>query len=51
MPHLYRQERERPTPVLRRLSRTQAEIWRLIDQRPSQPLVNKRGKAVIPAQD
>jgi len=26
-------------------------VWKLNDQCPFQPLVNKRGKAVIPAQD
>jgi len=26
-------------------------LWRLIGQCPFQPFVNKRGKAVIPAQD
>jgi len=30
IPHLYKQERERPTPVWRRLSRTQALLGRVI---------------------
>ena len=30
IPHLYRQERKRPTPVWRRLSRTQALLGRVI---------------------
>jgi len=29
-PHLYKQERKRPTPVLRQLSRTQALLGRVI---------------------
>jgi len=30
LPHLYKQERKRPTPVWRRLSRTQAFLGRVI---------------------
>jgi len=30
IPHLYKQERKRPTPVRRRLSRTQALLGRVI---------------------
>jgi len=33
IPNLYKQERKRPTPVRRRLSRTQALLWRVIPGR------------------